>query len=62
MLRIEVCREGVWTVRGEGTFAGTVDQIRASAPSYALQYAHRFYLDDVLVHEEPAPPKGRKAR
>lgn len=63
MLRIETYRNGAWTIRGEGEFSGTLEQIKASAPSYCTQYAHRFYLDGELVHEEPAPArKGRKAR
>lgn len=62
-LRIELTRDGgkTWMVRGEGEFAGTVEQIKASAPGYATQYPHRFYLDGELVHEQ-APQIKRRGR
>lgn len=55
MLRIEYYRDGEWRVRSEGPFAGTVEQIKAALPQYALQYPHRAYLDGELVAE--AQPK-----
>jgi hypothetical protein len=55
MLRIEIYRNGAWNVRGEAPFPGTVEQIKAAAPGYAIKHAHRFYLGGALVHEEPAP-------
>lgn len=61
-LRIEIYRDGAWSTRGEGEFAGTIDAIKAAAPPYTQGGRdHRFYLDGVLVHEEAAPKaRGRK--
>lgn len=54
ILRIEIFRNGQWTLRGEAAFNGTVEQIKAAAPGYAARYDHRFYLDGELVHEQKA--------
>lgn len=40
------------------SFAGSVEDVKAQAPNYATSYPHRFYLDGVLVHEQPAPKKA----
>ena len=56
-LRIEFDRQDGqgWRVRSEGEFVGTVEQVKAALPGYAIQYPHRAFLDGVLV-AEAAPP------
>ncbi len=53
MLRIEMDRlDGLgWRVRSEGEFSGTVAQIIAALPDYAIQYPHRAFLNGELVAE-----------
>lgn len=60
ILTIQIFRGGKWTIRGEAPSAGTIEEIKASAPSYATQHPHRFLLDGALVHEHPAPKRCRK--
>jgi hypothetical protein len=56
-IRIEVCRDGVWTVRAEGHADVTREQVLAELPRYCLQYSHRAYFDGELIGE-CMPNKG----
>lgn len=58
-VRIEVCRGGEWTVRQEGEMEITAAELAAILPTYAIQHAHRAFIDGVQV-AEIAAPKRRK--
>ncbi|MDB5848246.1 MAG: hypothetical protein JWP29_1998 [Rhodoferax sp.] len=60
-VKIEICRNGIWTVRQEGEIEVTAEALVALLPSYAIQYAHRAYLDGLMVGEIAAPKCGRKS-
>jgi len=57
MVRIEVYRNGAWTVRSEGEADVTAEQVLASLPDYCLQYAHQAFLDGKYIGQCYA--KGR---
>lgn len=56
-VRIEVLRCGNWTVRQEGDMEITADALAAHLKTYAIQYAHRAFLDGVQVAEVAAPAR-----
>ncbi len=62
-IRIEMDRGMGWEVRQEGAADVTADALAASLPSYAIQYAHRAFIDGVLIAEAQRPHGARgKAR
>jgi hypothetical protein len=62
-IRIEMDRGMGWEVRQEGAADITADALVAMLPGYAIQYAHRAFIDGVLIAEAQRPHGVRgKAR
>lgn len=60
-IRIEMDRGMGWEVRQEGAADVTADALAASLPGYAIQYAHRAFIDGVLIAEAQRP-HGRRGK
>ncbi len=59
---IEMDRGLGWEVRGDGEADTTADAVRAELPRYAVQYAHRAWVDGVMVGEVQPPKRSRVRR
>ena len=60
-VKIEMDRGAGWETRNEGDITITADQLAAQMPHYAIQYAHRAFLDGALIAEAQRP-HGRRGK
>jgi hypothetical protein len=54
-IRIELDRGEGWSLRQEGEFDITADDLTAQLPGYCSQYPHRAFLDGRLIAEVTKP-------